>query len=706
MRNKRGITLIALIITIIVMMILVGVTVNVALNGGLFDIAKQAASGMNMEQIEERAIMVKYMLIADAESDANIIASKAEYKARLLEEFNVEETTTYGSNIIEVNDKYVIIIKNSDLDIEVAEKTKIPANYLLISMGYETNNIEQNGKVYGTNVAINITRLMNQNQYTDLKKEQAPTVSDETKKQAFLEYCNEWYYPEEEFTSIDDVTLFAINYWGYGPFETLEEALLDETVQADIGTTKGEAYWFLLIYDFNIELEDTDIEENQAIDAWYQEEQHADYVGEYYDYTYKINMYLSINGVEQETPIKELIDMRSTETVTVNYAIGQNGTYEFILKTRNGEEIAREVLRVSNIEKENPYYITKEEAQGVWTTDGKGTITGYLGTDTNIYIPLKIGEESITKIGNNVFKGNENLISVSMIDNITSIGNYSFEGCTNLANIMIQEGVVSIGYKAFKECKTLTDIIIPQGVTLIERESFYGCESLRNVTIPESVTSIQKYAFSNCTSLEDITIPESVTEIGAYTFSNCTSLEDITIPETVTSIGSNTFAYCENLTSIAMPNHLDSLGTSTFYKCTNLTNITIPEGITLIGSGLFNHCEKLTDITIPYGVTKIHDNAFYGCKSLTNLTIPETVTSIEYYAFCGCESLISIKIPNSVTSMASDVFHYCTKLTNIYFAPGDNPIPEGQYWGAPNKNVQVIKLEQEQTQDPNEETGN
>ncbi|MBQ2917461.1 MAG: leucine-rich repeat domain-containing protein, partial [Clostridia bacterium] len=644
----------------------------------------------------------------------------------------------------------VIIIKNSDLDIEVAEKTKIPANYLLISMGYETNNIEQNGKVYGTNVAINITRLMNQNQYTDLKKEQAPTVSDETKKQAFLEYCNEWYYPEEEFTSIDDVTLFAINYWGYGPFETLEEALLDETVQADIGTTKGEAYWFLLIYDFNIELEDTDIEENQAIDAWYQEKQHGDYVGEYYDYTNKINLYLAINGVEQETPINESIDMRSTETVTVNYVIGQNGTYEFILKTRNGEEIAREILRVSNIETDNPYYVTGEDAQNVWITNGKGTITEYKGTDTEVIVPLVIDGEIITTVGG--FRDNTNITSVTIPEGITEIDDSAFSGCTNLTNVTIPEGVTyidsfafsdctnltnitipetvtsistkafeycenlksvtmpssltSLGYATFYKCKNLTSIKVPEGITSIGSALFCYCEKLTDITIPYGVTKIYENAFYGCKSLTSITIPESVTEIGAYTFSNCTSLEDITIPETVTSIGSNTFAYCENLTSIAMPNHLDSLGTSTFYKCTNLTNITIPEGITSIGSALFCYCEKLTDITIPYGVTKIHDNAFYGCKSLTNLTIPETVTSIEYYAFCGCESLISIKIPNSVTSMASDVFHYCTKLTNIYFAPGDNPIPEGQYWGAPNENVQVIKLEQEQTQDPNEEIGN
>jgi len=43
MKKQNGITLIALIITIIVMLILVSVSVSVALNGGLFDAAKQAA---------------------------------------------------------------------------------------------------------------------------------------------------------------------------------------------------------------------------------------------------------------------------------------------------------------------------------------------------------------------------------------------------------------------------------------------------------------------------------------------------------------------------------------------------------------------------------------------------------------------------------------------------------------------------------------
>ena len=45
MRGQKGITLVALVITIIVMLILVGVSVTVAINGGLFDKAKEGATG-------------------------------------------------------------------------------------------------------------------------------------------------------------------------------------------------------------------------------------------------------------------------------------------------------------------------------------------------------------------------------------------------------------------------------------------------------------------------------------------------------------------------------------------------------------------------------------------------------------------------------------------------------------------------------------
>ena len=55
MREKNsGITLIALIITIIVMLILVAVTINMAVNGGLFGYAGNAARETELAKQEEQ----------------------------------------------------------------------------------------------------------------------------------------------------------------------------------------------------------------------------------------------------------------------------------------------------------------------------------------------------------------------------------------------------------------------------------------------------------------------------------------------------------------------------------------------------------------------------------------------------------------------------------------------------------------------------
>ncbi len=54
MKGQKGITLVALIITIIVMLILVGVSITVAINGGLFDRAREGRDLTNKAATEER----------------------------------------------------------------------------------------------------------------------------------------------------------------------------------------------------------------------------------------------------------------------------------------------------------------------------------------------------------------------------------------------------------------------------------------------------------------------------------------------------------------------------------------------------------------------------------------------------------------------------------------------------------------------------
>ena len=53
MKKNNGITLIALIITIIVMMILVAVTINILVNSGLIETAKKATTEYKTVQTKE-----------------------------------------------------------------------------------------------------------------------------------------------------------------------------------------------------------------------------------------------------------------------------------------------------------------------------------------------------------------------------------------------------------------------------------------------------------------------------------------------------------------------------------------------------------------------------------------------------------------------------------------------------------------------------
>ena len=288
-----------------------------------------------------------------------------------------------------------------------------------------------------------------------------------------------------------------------------------------------------------------------------------------------------------------------------------------------------------------------------FTINDEGCITKYTGSQRIVIIPDTINDITVTGIGENVFKNNARMVTVSIPDTVTYIGSNAFQGCTNLVGVSI-----------------------PDGVEVINSYCFENCTSLRDVTIGENVTIIGNSAFSDCSSLESIEIPDSVTEVGSYAFGGCSSLGKVRLSKGLEKLGGKAFGNCDQLTEVEIPKSLkeaswvNGLEGGPFYQCNGLKTVKFEEGTTRIARLLFAGCTGLEEIVIPDTVTSIDYDAFYKCSNLRKVTIGENVTIIGNSAFSDCSSLESIEIPDSVTEVGSYAFGGCSSLGKVRLSKG------------------------------------
>lgn len=158
MKNQKGITLVALVITIIVMLILVGVTVNVALTGGLFDTAKLAAKKTETAKLEETIIMPMNLDIAEnseyyIEEGSDLLGILSRVLTKLEENFTVDESAVSNSdglrflspdNVEKVdgeNEIYKLtvpcVLKDTTNEINIIVNIKASSGYEILSFSLE-----------------------------------------------------------------------------------------------------------------------------------------------------------------------------------------------------------------------------------------------------------------------------------------------------------------------------------------------------------------------------------------------------------------------------------------------------------------------------------------------------------------------------------------------------------------------------------------
>lgn len=301
-----------------------------------------------------------------------------------------------------------------------------------------------------------------------------------------------------------------------------------------------------------------------------------------------------------------------------------------------------------------------------------GVLLGYYGPGGNIVIP-----NTVTKIGDEAFKGNKKVTGVTIPGSVVDIGNNAFEGCEKLEKVAFTnpDGAnnnLLIRLSAFKDCTKLTDVEIPARVKQIVGNIFKGCTSLMEI----KVNANNPYYFAQ----EGVLFGPALVEYspkyddnyvllaypagcqGAY------SIPSTVHGKTIDQIWTSGFEGAASLTDITIPASIRRLGTAAFEN-TGLTHVTIPDTVQQVDPAVFQNCTSLVSVKLPNGITEIDQYLFANCISLQHVDMPDTITKINIYAFHNCTSLTSLALPEGLTSLSVGCFEKCYNLQHVVVPP-------------------------------------
>ena len=231
---------------------------------------------------------------------------------------------------------------------------------------------------------------------------------------------------------------------------------------------------------------------------------------------------------------------------------------------------------------------------------------------TKIILPDTVS----SNFGGAVFNGMNKLTTIELSGTSKNLklvdGNlYSYDGkrfikyMGSSKNFTVPEGVETL----LNGCitKSMTTLNLPSTLKVIEGWSLTGMSGVKLLNIPASVTTMYTYSFhantklrvaeGNATykSIDDVLI---LNKAGTKVIMASRNATTYNIPNTVTEIGQNAFYYCNKMTSINIPDSVTTIGAKAFYSCSSLKEITIPQSVTSIGANAFEYCENLTAINI------------------------------------------------------------------------------------------------------------
>ena len=220
-QRQSGITLIALVITIIVLLILVGIGINMLTGqNGILNRAGEAREKTEMAQIKEEAervkndyFMNKYLGDSKLSADNSDKKSVQRYAITNLINKHFEKSTKSGNRVTTADEKYDIIVRNN-LDIVVVKHGE---RYLKVGELEITYYVPEEDKAKKTiELYFEFGELAIKNAHTEPTRGEVPEPAI-----SYDEYVEKYVFKKYEGKSTEDLEEELAKFYGYDTFDKM-----------------------------------------------------------------------------------------------------------------------------------------------------------------------------------------------------------------------------------------------------------------------------------------------------------------------------------------------------------------------------------------------------------------------------------------------------------------------------------------------------
>ena len=484
MKNK-GITLIALVVTIVVLLILAGVSISTLI--GENGIITQAQKSKEQTEIGREKEYIS-LAVADIKSNQNDI-NRDNLQEALDKIAGINETYVNG------NERLTIIY------------TKSKRIYYLNINGNIVEEKEDENNIYKYTTDGYITGI--QSEYI----ETVPGIEGAVLYKIKDDVGTKLEIPKE----IDNTIIIGISEGAFRSLVNLEEIIIPESVIEISNAAFQECYVL------------------KTIELSHNIEKIGDNAFSWCESLLNIEIPLNIKSIgDNAFAYCSNINITTLKLPdTLNY-LGRDAFYK-CSKIKN-LEIGKGVKEI-----ESRCFAECESLETVNIPGNIETIKGmaFYACENLTTVNLSSG---LKEIENGAFSNCSKLSNINIPDTVEKIEEEPFYGTifeANFPNGEVYLGKVLYEYKG--SMPSNTSISIKEGTTQIAGYIFEDCTNLVSVYIPDSVKIIGNSAFSGCTKLTSVKMSNSIEQLGQFAFYNCYNIEEIYFPKTLTTVGKSVF---------------------------------------------------------------------------------------------------------------------------------------------------------------------